>query len=111
MKSNFATKFVISCVLAALLNAIAVVSLYLVVNQRLGEVETIIKSDLNGCMIALVFYFLFFYLPNYRAHLFLSKREGEDYIRCLNTELSKRKLYIIILSHWFLQKWREKKSE
>jgi len=111
MDSNFSTKFVLNCVVAALLNAIAVVSIYLAMNQRLAETDIVIKSYLNGCLIALVFYFLFFYLPNYRAHLRLSKYEGDDYIRSLKNELSNRKLYKVILTHWFLQRWRVKKSK
>jgi len=110
MKVDFTIKFAIYCIVAALFNAIAIVSVYLAANQRFDELDIVINSYVNGSLIALVFYFLFFYLPNYRAHLKLSKFEGEEYIECLKAELSQKHLYKIILNHWFLKKWQNVKE-
>jgi hypothetical protein len=103
-------RFAIICSVAALLNAVAIVTMYLSFNQRFSEFDIVAKSYLNGGVIALGFYFLFFFLPNYRAHLHLSKFDYENYTSALQQRRADKKLYQMILSHWFLHKWRADKK-
>lgn len=104
-------QFSIICSVAALLNAFAIVTVYLSFNQRFDEIDIVIRSYLNGSIIALVFYFLFFFLPNYRAHLQLSKFDHKNYVRAVRLERTDKRLYQMILSHWFLHKWKAEKSK
>lgn len=108
MGFSFFIRFLVICIVAGLLNAAIIVSVYLAANGKLGSSEVVINSYRVGAMIALVFYGLAFFAPNFRAHQKLLKHDKDDYLSTLNSELQNRKLYKLVLSNWFLNKWRDR---
>lgn len=110
MNNDFAIKFFFACAGLALLNAFVIVSVYLFTNQKLGDLEAVVKSYVIGSVIALIFYTAFFYIPNYNSHVELKKSLGTKYVDLLNKELQNKSLSKLIISHWFLNTNRKQRD-